>query len=125
MAQAACETSARLVEAAAPFAPTHFLLVASAANLGKSIACVAASATRAGFHRALIREHNLADLTGKAGSQAIVTTLVGTGGGLAISAACVSTQEHVLSAVLALSCAQILAVGRSMQVVARWSRGPC
>ena len=67
---AACECSARVVEVATPFFPGWFLLMASVANLGKSVACVAASATKADFHRALTRDRNLGDVTGKAGSQA-------------------------------------------------------
>ena len=66
---AACEVGARCIEAAAPLAPGYFVLLASTANLGKSVACLAASATRASFHKSLTRRHNLADLTGKAGSQ--------------------------------------------------------
>ena len=72
---AMCECSARVVEVATPFFPGCFLLLASVANLGKSIACVAASATKADFHRALTRERNLGDVTGKAGSQAAACEL--------------------------------------------------
>ena len=109
-----CETAARTLESASPLAPGYFLLVASVANLGKSIACIAASATRATFHKALARRSNLADLTGKAGSQAIATSLAGTSAGLALSATTATTPHDLLVTVACLSGVQLWATRRSL-----------
>ena len=53
------EAGARCLNASTPFAPWAFLPIASAANLGYSVACLATSATRADFHRSLTRRQNL------------------------------------------------------------------
>jgi len=115
---AACEVGARCIEAAAPLAPGYFLLLASTANLGKSVACLAASATRASFHKSLTRRHNLADLTGKAGSQAIASSLGGTALGLGLSTALVASPADALPLVLALSLAQLGATHTALRRLA-------
>ncbi len=62
-----------------------FLLLASVANIGKNIAFLTASASRAKLHQSLTKKDNLGDVTGKATSQSIVASLIGTGIGIAIS----------------------------------------
>ncbi len=62
-----------------------FLLLASVANIGKNIAFLTASASRAKLHQSLTKKDNLGDVTGKATSQSIVASLIGTGMGIAIS----------------------------------------
>ena len=112
------EACARCLNASTPFAPWAFLPIASAANLGYSVACLAASATKADFHRSLTRRQNLGDLTGKAGSQAITASLVGTALGLCVSAAAVTTPAHALAGCVFFTAAQLLAIERAMQALA-------
>ena len=118
MTAAGCENGARALESIAPFVPGGFLLVASLANLGKSVACIAAAATRAAFHRYLARNHNLADLTGKAGSQAIASSLLGTNLGILISASCCSEPAHVAFFVSGLSLLHMHTVSESLRCLA-------
>jgi hypothetical protein len=106
---AVAEAGARCLNASTPFAPWAFLPIASAANLGYSVACLAAAATKADFHRSLTRRQNLGDLTGKAGSQAITASLIGTAVGLSVSAALVSTPYHALLGCVTFSAAQVCA----------------
>ena len=112
------EAGARCLNASTPFAPWAFLPIASLANLGYSVACLAASATKADFHRSLTRRQNLGDVTGKAGSQAIAASLVGTAVGLATSAALVTTPTHAMAGCILFSAGQLFALERSMQNLA-------
>ncbi|CAM9914781.1 unnamed protein product, partial [Phaeothamnion confervicola] len=66
-----------MLELASPLAPHLFLPIASVANIGKNISFLAASASRAAVHNVLARRENLADLTGKAGAQAILASMMG------------------------------------------------
>lgn len=115
---AVAEVVARSLNAITPFMPWAFLPLASSANLGYSVACLAASATKADFHRSLTRSHNLGDLTAKAGSQAIMSSLVGTAVAVGISAAAVNTHAHAFLGCLLFSASQLVAVERSMQSLA-------
>ena len=54
-----------LIEICTPLFPGLFLPLAALANVGKNIAWLSASATRAGVHQALALHGNLADVTGK------------------------------------------------------------
>ena len=112
------EAGARCLNASTPFAPWAFLPIASLANLGYSVACLAAAASKADFHRSLTRKQNLGDLTGKAGSQAIAASLVGTAVGLATSAALVTTPSHAMAGCVLFSAGQLFALERSMQRLA-------
>lgn len=71
------------------FGPEYFLPCASIANIGKNIGFLAASASRAAIHQSLTKTEgktsNLGDVTAKAGSQAIVASLLGTGIGILLS----------------------------------------
>lgn len=58
--------------------PASFLLLASTANIGKNVAWLSASATRAGIHQSFALKENLADITAKAGSQSIAASTLGT-----------------------------------------------
>lgn len=62
-----------------------FLILASVANIGKNIAFLTASASRAKLHQSLSNTDNLGDITGKAASQSILASLAGTGLGIGIS----------------------------------------
>ena len=74
-----------LLEVAAPLFPGSFLLIASIANIGKNIAFLTASASRAKLHHELSRNDNLGDITAKATSQSILSSLLGTGIGISLS----------------------------------------
>lgn len=97
------ENGARMLEMAAPWAPFLFLPLASASAVGKAVACLAASASKAALHLSLSRARsNLADLTAKAGAQAVVAQLGGTALGLALSVAVTLPNPHAAPALGAL-----------------------
>jgi hypothetical protein len=75
------------MEICTPLFPGYFLLIASIANVGKNIGFLSASASKAALHQSLQSDssHNLADLTAKSGSQAILASLVGTTVGIGLS----------------------------------------
>ena len=76
-----------MLELATTAFPKYFVLIASVANVGKNIAFLTASASRARLHQCLLGENgkNLGDVTGKATSQSIVASLAGTGLGIGLS----------------------------------------
>ena len=79
-----------LLEICTPFlGAEYFLPCASVANIGKNIGFLAASASRAAIHQSLTKTEgktsNLGDVTAKAGSQAILASLLGTGFGILFS----------------------------------------
>ena len=112
------EATARCLNASTPFAPWAFLPIASVANLGYSVACLAASATKADFHRSLARQQNLGDVTAKAGSQAISASLIGTGVGVCLSAGFVSTPGEALGGCLLFTGLQLLATEQALRALA-------
>ncbi|EXX78690.1 hypothetical protein GLOIN_2v1773156 [Rhizophagus irregularis DAOM 181602=DAOM 197198] len=73
---------ASILELLAPLWPGSFLLIASISNIGKNIAWLAGSATRAQMHKTFALRDNLGDITGKSGSQ---TTAARTALGVVIS----------------------------------------
>lgn len=73
------------LELLTPLAPGYFLPMASLANIGKNISYLAASASRAAIHISFAKQHNLADITVKSGSQNIVSSMFGTGLGIGAS----------------------------------------
>lgn len=79
-------SAASILELTTPVFPGYFLAIASIANVGKNIAFLAASASRAAIHRSFAIRENLADLTAKAGSQAILCSSIGTAIGVALAA---------------------------------------
>ncbi|KAL9644625.1 hypothetical protein ABK040_015364 [Willaertia magna] len=62
-----------------------FILQASIANIGKNISCFAAGATRAAMNQSFAKSDNLADVTAKATSQTLASSLIGTGLGITFS----------------------------------------
>lgn len=73
------------VEISCVWRPEHFLLVASAANTLKGVACMAGSSTRAAFNISFAKGENIADITAKSTSQYICTSIMGSVAGIAIS----------------------------------------
>lgn len=77
---------ATLLEIVSPLVPPVWVLpIASVANIGKNIGFLTASASRAALHQSLAIRGNLADVTAKAGSQALAASLFGTVLGIGIS----------------------------------------
>ncbi|RIA99302.1 vitamin B6 photo-protection and homoeostasis-domain-containing protein [Glomus cerebriforme] len=76
---------ASILELLAPLWPASFLLIASVSNIGKNIAWLAGSATRAQMHKSFALRNNLGDITGKSGSQTTAACLIGTALGVVIS----------------------------------------
>lgn len=76
---------AMLLEILVPLKPKFFLLLASIANIGKNIAWMGTSATRAQIHRHLAMMDNMGDLSAKASSQNTLASLIGSGLGILIS----------------------------------------
>ena len=70
--------AATVCELMAPLVPGMFLLLASASNVGKNMAWLALSGTRAQMHQSLCRRDNLGDVTAKSGSQTTAAGLIGT-----------------------------------------------
>lgn len=93
------------MEICTPLFPGYFLLIASIANVGKNIGFLSASASKAALHQSLQSDssHNLADLTAKAGSQAILASLVGTTVGIGLSTVIGSDFGYVAAGFVVLS----------------------
>ncbi|KJE95000.1 hypothetical protein CAOG_005530 [Capsaspora owczarzaki ATCC 30864] len=106
-----------LLEILTPLAPGMFLFLASVSNIGKNISWLAASSTRAQMHNSLTLRDNLGDVTGKAGSQAIATSLIGTGLGIAIAPFVGTDPIAVLLAFLPLSIVNMVSNYRSNTIV--------
>jgi hypothetical protein len=120
LASAAALDVSVLMEILTPLCPAYFLPMASLANVAKNISWLSTSATRAGFHSSFALRENLADITAKAGSQAIASSIIGTGLGIAISQWTGASTAHVLGAFSVLSALNLMAVYRSLNCV--WLR---
>jgi hypothetical protein len=103
-----------LLEVLTPLFPGYFLPIASVANIGKNIGWLSASATRAGLFRSFMREENLADITGKAGSQTIAASVVGTGLGVGVSAVVGQSISAIFASVSVLSLMHLFCVYQSL-----------
>ncbi|KAE8971686.1 hypothetical protein PR001_g26542 [Phytophthora rubi] len=106
-----------LGEILTPLAPGSFLVVASLANVAKNVAWLSASATRAGFHNSFAIRENLADVTAKAGSQAIASSIFGTGLGIFISQFTGSSTMNVVAAFAVLSTVHMIGTYKSVDCV--------
>ncbi|KAF0984652.1 hypothetical protein FDP41_000551 [Naegleria fowleri] len=77
-----------LLEVTTPLTgPSWFIAQASIANIGKNVSCFSASATRAAMNQSFAKSDNLADVTAKATSQALASSLIGTTLGILYSSA--------------------------------------
>lgn len=106
-----------LLEICTPLFPQLFLLLGSVANIGKNVSCLASSATRAAINNSFVRMDNLADITGKSGSQAIASSLIGTGLAVIVSPVIGSSFLPVLSTFVVLSSIQLYALYRAVTLV--------
>ncbi|KAF1777907.1 hypothetical protein PC129_g8427 [Phytophthora cactorum] len=106
-----------LGEILTPLAPGSFLAIASLANVAKNVAWLSASATRAGFHNSFAIRENLADVTAKAGSQAIASSIFGTGLGILISQWTGASTLNVVAAFAVLSTVHMVSTYKSVDCV--------
>lgn len=106
-----------LGEILTPLAPGSFLAIASLANVAKNVAWLSASATRAGFHNSFAIRENLADVTAKAGSQAIASSIFGTGLGILISQWTGASTLNVVVAFTVLSTLHMISTYKSVDCV--------
>lgn len=106
-----------LGEILTPLAPGSFLVIASLANVAKNVAWLSASATRAGFHNSFAIRENLADVTAKAGSQAIASSIFGTGLGILISQWTGASTLNVVAAFTVLSTVHMISTYKSVDCV--------
>ena len=74
------------LEIATALAPQWFLPVGTVANAVKGLAWMAGGSARSAFNVAFAADRNIADLTAKATSQTICTSLIGTAIGMGIAA---------------------------------------
>lgn len=109
--------AAVLMEILTPLVPAYFLPMASLANVAKNISWLSASATRAGFHNSFAMKENLADITAKAGSQSIASSILGTGLGIGLSQLTGASTINVLGAFGVLSAVHIFSIYRSLACV--------
>eukprot|EP00658_Telonema_sp_P-2_P009923 TRINITY_DN13705_c0_g1_i1.p1 TRINITY_DN13705_c0_g1~~TRINITY_DN13705_c0_g1_i1.p1 ORF type:complete len:271 (-),score=53.61 TRINITY_DN13705_c0_g1_i1:139-951(-) len=107
-----------MLEALTPFAPGYFLPLAAVANIGKNISWLAASATKASFHLSFSLKANLADVTAKAGSQAVVASTLGTAVGISLSAGIGAETCSLLGMLVLLSIGHLGCTARALQEVA-------
>lgn len=92
-----------------------FLLLAASGNVLKNVSWMMVSATRAHFMKNFALKDNLGDLTGKAGSQMTLASLIGTGLGL-LSLKFQSTPGWIFSTWLVSAIVSILATHRSCRL---------
>ena len=74
------------LEIATAVAPHWFLPLGATANAVKGLAWMAGGSSRSAFNVAFAADRNIADITAKATSQTICTSLIGTAAGMAIAA---------------------------------------
>ena len=70
---------ASLVEMLTPFYPKKFLLLATVANVGKSVGITTANVVRAPIQRSFALEENLAEITAKTSAQQVLADNLGLG----------------------------------------------
>jgi hypothetical protein len=107
-----------VLETITPLVPALFLPVAALANLGKNVAWITMSAARASLHTNLLRgaqKSNIADVTARAGSQAMAASVWGTALGIALSST--DTVGMLLPAVLVLGSANCVFAHLSLRHV--------
>jgi hypothetical protein len=77
---------AMALEISTALAPHWFLPLGATANAVKGLAWMAGGSSRSAFNVAFAKDRNIADVTAKATSQTICTSLLGTAAGMAIAA---------------------------------------
>ncbi|EFN59464.1 hypothetical protein CHLNCDRAFT_138052 [Chlorella variabilis] len=75
-----------------PLAPQHFLVMASLANVGKSIGLTTFIATQPAFHRSFCLRENLADISAKTQAQQMVMDNIGLAAAVGLTYLCRHTE---------------------------------
>ena len=123
---------ATFCELMTPLMPSMFLVMASLSNigklcgvellwsnlrLGKNIAWLALSGTRAQMHQSLCLKDNLGDITAKSGSQSTGAGLMGTGLGVVAAAIAGDSFMYSMALYLPLGCIGLFSIYQSNSVV--------
>lgn len=98
-----CLEMSSFIELLTPLWPHLFLPLAALANMGKNVACLSASASRAAIHRSFAIHQNLADVTVKSGSQTMAAAMIGMG--IGVSAAAIIQNDPLMIGTMFVSCA--------------------
>eukprot|EP00288_Rhodomonas_lens_P006399 CAMPEP_0177744710 /NCGR_PEP_ID=MMETSP0484_2-20121128/29909_1 /TAXON_ID=354590 /ORGANISM="Rhodomonas lens, Strain RHODO" /LENGTH=423 /DNA_ID=CAMNT_0019259267 /DNA_START=271 /DNA_END=1542 /DNA_ORIENTATION=- len=106
------------LEAATPLFPALFLPFAALGNAGKNISWLAASATRASVHVSFAQRSNLSDLTGKAGSQGVLCSLLGTTLGVSLSPLLGTSPYTIIPALAVFSAVHLFCMHKALKSVA-------
>ena len=96
-----------VLEASTCLFPAAFLPVAAVANIGKNVAWISASATRASIHQSFTKENNLADVTAKAASQTVAASVAGTLLGVVLTPVMNQNPTAQVFSAAVLSCAHV------------------
>jgi hypothetical protein len=117
-----------VLEACTSLFPGAFLPVAALANIGKNMAWISASATRASIHQSFCRENNLADVTAKAASQTVAASVLGTVLGVGLTPWLGHDPVLQVSSAMLLSCGHVyfsyrVRVGRGSRLPRSRARG--
>ncbi|KAI9482397.1 hypothetical protein LPJ55_003155 [Coemansia sp. RSA 990] len=99
--------TATWLEMLTPLFPHMFLAIGSIANIGKNIAWLAMSATKASINKTFCVKENLGDVTAKHGSQATAAGLIGTAVGVLVGAAMDVTVNTLILAFVPISLASL------------------
>jgi hypothetical protein len=114
---ALAQDASTLLEVLCPLMPALFLPLAAIANVGKNVSWLSASATRAGIHQVLSLRGNLADVTGKAGSQSIAASTAGTILGVTLSPLIGSDPTHILIAFAICSLCHLTCIFKGLRII--------
>ncbi|KAL4527934.1 hypothetical protein Ndes2437B_g00062 [Nannochloris sp. 'desiccata'] len=105
------------LEIATALAPQWFLPLAATANAVKGLAWMAGGSSRSAFNVAFAKDRNIADVTAKATSQTICTSLLGTAAGMAIAASIEQSVGLCFTWYSALAAVHMYTAVESAQVV--------
>ena len=100
-----CLETSSFIELLTPLWPHLFLPLAALANMGKNVACLSASASRAAIHKSFAIHQNLADVTVKSGSQTMAAAMIGMG--IGVSAAAFIQNDPLIVGSMFVSCAAL------------------
>lgn len=117
MAASAKLNVATLLEITTILFPTYFLLIASFSNTLKGLAWMAGGSSRSAFNVSFAKDSNIADITAKATSQTICTSLIGTALGAGFAASIGQSPYLALSLSSIVASVHVYAGYRSVRCV--------
>ncbi|KAK9815255.1 hypothetical protein WJX72_000733 [[Myrmecia] bisecta] len=104
--------------------PPYFLVMGAGANMLKGLAWMAGGSTRSAFNVSFARDNNIADITAKATSQTICTSLLGTTAGLSLASAIGQSIPAALGAYTVLTSVHLYSAYRCVQSIPLTSLNP-